>query len=107
MKTYITRSLFAACAIIAAISCANEINEPTTNPSAPEQTPGTSDLVFTAAHEGVVITKTSLSSDLIPEWVSGDVIGITSETDNNVECRLITPEEGTFSGEYVTGEALE
>lgn len=105
MKNNITRSLFAACAILAAISCANEINEPIQNPSAPEQTPGASDLVFTAANEGVVITKTSLSSNLIPEWVSGDAIGITSETDNNVECKLISAEEGKFSGEHVTGQA--
>ena len=41
------------------------------------QEPATSDLVFTAAHEGVTITKTTLNSDLTPEWVKDDAIGIT------------------------------
>ena len=105
MKNNITRSLFAACAILGAISCANEINEPHQTPSAPEQTPGVSDMVFTAAHEGVLITRTSLNSNLIPEWVSGDAIGITSANDANVKCELISVEEGTFSGAAIKGEA--
>ena len=41
------------------------------------QEPATSDLVFTAAHEGVTITKTTLNSDLTPEWVKDDANRIT------------------------------
>ena len=41
------------------------------------QEPATSDLVFTAAHEGVTITKTTLYSDLTPEWVKDDANRIT------------------------------
>ena len=75
MNKNITRSLYAACAIFIAVSCNKENNEPI----APNkgQEPATSDLVFTAAHEGVTITKTTLYSDLTPEWVKDDANRIT------------------------------
>ena len=103
MNKNITRSLYAACAIFIAVSCNKENNEPI----APNkgQEPATSDLVFTAAHEGVTITKTTLNSDLTPEWVNDDAIGITSATDANVKCELLSTEEGTFNGSDVQGDA--
>ena len=103
MNRIITRSLFAACAILFAVSCTKENNEPI----APNkgQEPVTSDLVFTAAHEDVNITKTTLNSNLTPEWTIGDAIGLTSATDTNVECELLSAEEGTFNGSAVLGEA--
>ena len=63
-------------------------------------------LVFSAKNEGLVIggTKTTLSADLMTHWTDGDAIGITSASDNNVKCTLVSTEDGKFSGAGVKGE---
>ena len=107
MKTNLTRSLFAVCAVLAMSSCANElieINKPS-DQLTPDK-PSTEDvtLVFTAGHEGVNITKSDLNSDLVPYWVEGDAIGVTTSNDANVKCDLVSAEEGTFNGSDVEGD---
>ena len=108
MKTNLTRSLFAFCAALAMASCTKEpieIGKP--GDQATPDTPPTEEVsfVFTAAHEDVNITKTNLSSELVPYWVSGDAIGVTTSTDTNVKCDLVSAEEGTFNGSDIKGEA--
>ncbi len=107
MKTNLTRSLFAVCAVLAMSSCANElieINKPSDQPTPDKPSIEDVSLVFTAGHEGVNITKSDLNSDLVPYWVEGDAIGVTTSNDANVKCDLVSAEEGTFNGSDVEGD---
>lgn len=107
MKTNLTRSLFAVCAVFALSSCANElieINKPSDQPTPDKPSIEDVSLVFTAGHEGVNITKSDLNSDLVPYWVEGDAIGVTTSNDANVKCDLVSAEEGTFNGSDVEGD---
>ena len=106
MKATLTRSLFIFSAIFVMASCTKEPIEtpkPESNQT-PDPAPEVSGIVFTTAHEGVNISKTNLK-DLVPEWVDGDAIGITSKTENNVKCDLLSADEGTFNGSGINGEA--
>ena len=107
MRTNLTRSLFAVCAVLAMSSCANElieIDKPSDQPTPDKPSIEDVTLVFTAGHEGVNITKSDLNSDLVPYWVEGDAIGVTTSNDANVKCDLVSAEEGTFNGSDVKGE---
>lgn len=125
MKINITRSLFAILAVLVMASCTKEpielpnedqpTQEDTNNQDqndseekpedGTDNTPEVGVVIFSASHEGVNLSKTTLNSDLVPEWVNGDEIGVSTATDKNVKCSLISAEEGTFNGEDVKGSA--
>ena len=107
MKTNLTRSLFIISLVLTMLSCGKESieiarpDDPQT-PDAPSTEVGT--FVFTAGHE-VVDIKSNLNSDLVPYWVAGDAIGVTTSTDANVRCDLLSADEGTFDGSDIQGGA--
>ncbi len=125
MKINITRSLFIILAVLVMASCTKEpielpndeqpTQEDTNNQDqndseekpedGTDNTPEVGVVIFSASHEGVNLSKTTLNSDLVPEWVNGDEIGVSTATDENVKCSLISAEEGTFNGEGVKGSA--
>ena len=96
MKANILSAIYA---LLIASSCLNE-----TKPSASSSSNGD---VFIARHECVAMgkSKTALDPDLTPTWVRGDAIGVTSASDNNVKCNLISAENGTFSKAGIKGDA--
>ena len=117
MKIKLTSSLFAICAVLFVASCTKEpieidqpnTDQPNSDQTDSEQTPADSlvadSTFFVALHEGVNFTKTTLNSNLVPEWVVGDAIGVTTAESSNVKCNLMSAEEGKFGADGVKGSA--
>lgn len=95
------RTLFSlsVAACLLALSCTKEPVNENVLPAAEGEASG---LCFTASFETV---KSTLDDNQQPKWVAGDVIGVTSAQDNNVQCALVDAAAGTFSGANINGNA--
>ncbi|MBP5397842.1 MAG: hypothetical protein J6Y32_04345 [Bacteroidales bacterium] len=90
----------AVAASLLTLSCNKEpVNENTLPAAEGGEVAG---LCFTASFETV---KSTLNDSQQPIWVAGDVIGVTSAQDNNVQCALTDAATGTFSGANINGSA--
>ena len=94
MKKTTLTNLFAIATVMVIASCAKEVSN-----NIPEEPQGK---IFTAQFEGV---RTTLDDAHTPAWVEGDAIGVTSGTDNNVECALLNAAAGTFDAGNIEGSA--
>lgn len=110
MKKNLFAFASAALALALTFSCSKaEVAAPETAPAPetgqePEIREGTGTVSFTAAFGENLDVKSYLGAGLVPTWVDDDAIGITTASDDNVECGIDDPSAGTFSGD-VTGSA--
>lgn len=97
MKNNLSKFILAAYAALACLACAKETSANTDPSICPV------DKFFAASFESV---KSTYDADTKkPTWVAGDAIGVTTSSDVNVECSIVSVEEGIFNAGAITGEA--